>query len=31
MITKVTEYAVDKSKTNGGIEVINFTKMCPTY
>ena len=25
----VTGYAVDKSKTDGGIEVINFTKYMP--
>ena len=26
---KVTDYAVDKSKTDGDIEVINFTKCMP--
>ena len=28
---KVTGYAVGKSKTDGDIEVINFTKICLTY
>ena len=26
---KVTDYAVDKSKTDGGIEVVSFTKYMP--
>ena len=29
MIKKVTDYAVDKSKTDGDIEVISFTKDMP--
>ena len=29
MIKKVTDYAVDKSKPDGDIEVINFTKYMP--
>ena len=29
MIKEVTEYAVEKSKTEGSIEVINFTKYMP--
>ena len=28
---KVTDYAVDESKTDGGIEVVNLTKVCLTY
>ena len=29
MIKKVTDYAVDKSKTDGDIGVISFTKDMP--
>ena len=28
-VKKVTDYAVDKSKTDGDIEVISFTKDMP--